>query len=226
LSADVPATTIPEFTAEDGTFYPKIEIPGGKKGQTVIDFRAIREGPLKLAGLREADLSRRAALASQEKRTREQISSRERIAQWRNITSLAVAEKNNITRRAGQLLQSEDKEILTGAKVVLDAQKKLADLKGKVSTIKDFFGLEGPRQDAINEAAQGLQNARDNLERLVSIKQKGGGKPNITVTNAPQGKLKPLPRNLLNEYLKQAGGNIEAGKRLAIQGGFDPNNVQ
>jgi hypothetical protein len=223
LSEDVPAMTIPEFTAEDGTFYPKVEIPGGKKGMSVIDFRAIREAPLKIASLREADLARRAAITSRERISEKQISSRERVAQWRNITSLAVAEKNNITRRANALLQSDDREIINGAKIVLDAQKKLADLTGKVSTIKDWLGLEGPRKDAIAQAADELQNARTNLEGFV--KQKGG-KPGITVTNAPQTKLKPLPKNLLNEYLKQAGGNIEAGKRLAIQGGFDPNNVQ
>jgi len=214
LSEDVAATTIPELTTEDGTFYPKIDIPGGRKGMSIPDFRAIREGPLKLAGLREADLARRAALASQEKRTREQISSRERIAQWRNITSLAVAEKNNITRRASSLLQSEDKEILTGAKVVLDAQKKLADLKGKVSTIKDFFGLEGPRQDAINEAAQGLDNARNNLERLVSIKQKGGGEGFTVPAGAP-----PAPREdgkvLRDVQSKQIIAKSQGGKWVA-----------
>jgi hypothetical protein len=216
LSADVPATTIPEFTAEDGTFYPKIEIPGGKKGQTVIDFRAIREGPLKLAGLREADLSRRAALASQEKRTREQISSRERIAQWNNVTKLAVADKNNITRRANKLLDSQDREIINGAKVVLDAQKKLADLTGKVSTIKDWLGLEGPRQDAIKQAADGLQNARENLEGLV--KQKGG-KPEITVTNKPPRVTRMATSTELKTALDKAGGDAKKARTdLAGQG--------
>jgi len=217
LSEDVAERTIPahSVTTADGTTinYPEIKIPGAKKGTPLATFNAITTSALKLFTLRDADIGRSAGIASREMIAGRQISSRERIAQWRNITSLAVAEKNNITRRGTALMQSQDKELIAAGKGVLDAQKKLADLTGKVSTVKEFFGLEEPRKDAIAEAAEALKDARANAERLVKQKTGGGGP-------------RPIPKALLGKYLKDAGNNVEAAKALARKDNYDPDNVQ